>query len=60
MGWEGPWITADDDTIIEPGMAIAVETLFGAPDVGGTFFEENGVVTEDGFEVLSTVQKRWW
>lgn len=60
MGWEGPWITADDETIIEPGMAIAVETLFGAPDVGGTFFEENGVVTDDGFEVLSTVQKRWW
>jgi Xaa-Pro aminopeptidase len=60
MGWEGPWITADDETIIEPGMAIAVETLFGGPEVGGTFFEENGVVTDDGFEVLSTVQKRWW
>jgi Xaa-Pro aminopeptidase len=60
MGWEGPWITADDHTILEPGMAIAVETLFGATDVGGTFFEENGIVTDDGFEVLSAVQKRWW
>ena len=60
LGWEGPWITETDHTVLEPGMAIAVETLFGEPGLGGTFFEENGIVTDDGFEVLSTVQKRWW
>jgi Xaa-Pro aminopeptidase len=60
MGWEGPWITETDETILEPGMGIAVETLFGEPGLGGTFFEEDGIVTEDGFEVLSAVQKRWW
>jgi Xaa-Pro aminopeptidase len=60
LGWEGPWITATDETILEPGMAIAVETLFGAEGVGGTFFEENGIVSETGFDVLSRVQKRWW
>jgi Xaa-Pro aminopeptidase len=60
LGWEGPWITPTDETVLEPGMAIAVETLFGEPGIGGTFFEENGIVTEDGFEVLSKVQKRWW
>jgi hypothetical protein len=41
-------------------MAIACETLFGRADVGGTFFEQNGVVTDDGFDVLSNVQERWW
>jgi Xaa-Pro aminopeptidase len=60
MGWEGPWITETDETVLEPGMAIAVETLFGEPGLGGTFFEENGIVTDEGFEVLSAVQKRWW
>ncbi len=60
LGWEGPWITATDETILEPGMAIAVETLFGAEGLGGTFFEENGIVSETGFDVLSLVQKRWW
>jgi ectoine hydrolase len=60
MGWEGPWIAPGDETVLEPGMAIAVETLFGREDLGGTFFEENGVVTDDGFEVLSDVRERWW
>jgi Xaa-Pro aminopeptidase len=60
VGFEGPWISPDDETELVPGMAIACETLFGRADVGGTFFEENGVVTEDGFEVLSDVQQRWW
>jgi Xaa-Pro aminopeptidase len=60
LGWEGPWITETDETVLEPGMAIAVETLFGEPGLGGTFFEENGIITQDGFDVLSKVQKRWW
>lgn len=60
VGFEGPWIAPTDETVFEPRMAIAVETLFGRADVGGTFFEENGVVTEEGFEVLSDVQERWW
>lgn len=60
VGFEGPWIAPGDETELVPGMAIACETLFGRADVGGTFFEENGVVTESGFDVLSDVQRRWW
>ena len=60
LGWEAPWLTVDDRTIIEPGMSIAVETIVAHPSVGGGFFEENGIVTEAGFEVLSDVRKRWW
>jgi Xaa-Pro aminopeptidase len=61
LGWEGPWLTVDDPMVLEPGMAIAVETIVGHPSVGGGFFEENGIVTDTGFEVLtSSVPRRWW
>ena len=60
LGFEGPWIAPTDETELVPGMAIVCETLFGRADVGGTFFEQNGVVTDDGFEVLSDVTERWW
>jgi Xaa-Pro aminopeptidase len=61
LGWEGPWLTPDDATVLEPGMAIAVETIVGHPSVGGGFFEENGIVTDTGFDILtSAVPRRWW
>jgi Xaa-Pro aminopeptidase len=60
LGWEKPWLTPTDETVLEPGMAIAVEVLFGHPSIGGGFFEENGIVIEAGFEVLSTTPTRWW
>jgi Xaa-Pro aminopeptidase len=60
MSWEAPWLMKDDPTPLEPGMWLAVELLFGHPDLGGTFMEHNGLVTEDGFEVLTTARSRWW
>jgi Xaa-Pro aminopeptidase len=60
LGWEGPWLTPVDHTILEANMTIAVETLIGHPSMGGGFFEENGVVTTTGFEVLTTARRRWW
>lgn len=60
LGWEAPWLTPVDQTVLVPGMTIAVETLIGHPSLGGGFFEENGVVTETGFEVLTTARRRWW
>jgi ectoine hydrolase len=58
--WERPWLVAEDDTVIEPGMYLAVEILLGHPSIGGAMFEHNGLVTEDGFEVLTTARQRWW
>jgi Xaa-Pro aminopeptidase len=60
LGWEAPWLTPADQTILVPGMTIAVETLIGHRTLGGGFFEENGVVTETGFEVLTTARRTWW
>ena len=58
--WEGPWLVEGDETVIEPGMYLAVEILLGHPSMGGAMFEHNGLVTSGGFEVLTTARKRWW
>jgi ectoine hydrolase len=60
LGWEAPWLTPNDETVLVPGMTIAVETLIGHSSMGGGFFEENGVITETGFEVLTTARRTWW
>jgi Xaa-Pro aminopeptidase len=41
-------------------MYLAVEVLLGYRSVGGAQFEHNGIVTENGFEVLTTARSRWW
>lgn len=58
--WEGPWLMPDVETVIEPGMYLAVEILLGHPSRGGAMFEHNGLVTDTGFEVLTTARSRWW
>ena len=58
--WEGPWLMPNVEREIEPGMYLAVEILLGHPSLGGAMFEHNGLVTADGFEVLTTARSRWW
>ncbi len=58
--WEGPWLMPDVEDEIEEGMYLAVEILLGHPSLGGAMFEHNGIVTADGFEVLTTARARWW
>jgi Xaa-Pro aminopeptidase len=58
--WEGPWLMPGDKTVLEEGMYLAAEILLGHPSVGGSMFEDNGVVTSDGFEVLTTARGRRW
>ncbi len=58
--WEGPWLMPGDETVLEEGMYLAAEVLLGHPAVGGSMFEDNGVVTADGFEVLTTARDRRW
>lgn len=60
LSWEAPWLMPEDPTVLEPGMYLAVELLFGHESIGGTMFEHNGIVTDDGFEVLTTCPSRWW
>ena len=41
-------------------MYLAVEMLLGHKTLGGAMFEHNGIVTDTGFEVLTTARARWW
>ena len=52
-----PSINRGVDYVLRPGMVMAVEprvTMFDHPEVGGTHMEQNILVTEDGYELLST------
>ena len=60
LGWEGPWITPGQDTLIEAGMAIAVETMAGQKGVGSVKFEENVLVHPDRVELLTTTPAKPW
>lgn len=60
IGWSSPWLMKGDETLLEPGMYLAVELFFGHESHGGFFYEENGLVTDEGFEVLTTSKKRYW
>lgn len=61
LGIEGPWITADEPTVIEPNMALAVEALVGRPGVGAANYEENILIHDDHIEVLTEPceSRRW-
>lgn len=51
-----PSINKGVDYVLRPGMVMAVEprvTIFDRPEIGGTHMEQNILVTEDGYELLS-------
>lgn len=61
LGIDGPWITEDEQTVIQPNMTLAVEALVSKPGVGASNFEEDILVTETGAEILTAGcdAKRW-
>lgn len=59
LTWEGPWLMPGDETTIEAGMYLAVEMLL-CNEHDGAMFEHNGLVTDEGFEILTTARTRWW
>jgi Xaa-Pro dipeptidase len=58
---EGPFITAGEPALLEPGMVMSVEIVMGTPATGGISHEESVIVTDDGVEVLTAAcPTRWW
>ena len=53
LTWEAPWIMADDDTVLQEGMVLAVEPGVYWEGGGGLRVEDNFLVTADGLEKLS-------
>jgi Xaa-Pro aminopeptidase len=55
LGWERPWLLPDDETIVRPGMYIAVENFVVAGDLGASY-EDDVLITVDGPEILTAVE----
>jgi len=56
---EGPSFSPGCDTILKPGMVITVEPGIYVKDWGGVRIEDDVLVTRDGCEVLSDVEKEF-
>lgn len=54
---EPPYISPNDNTILQPGMIIAIEIPYYIEEVAGLNIEDVCLVTESGYEILSTLDK---
>jgi Xaa-Pro aminopeptidase len=50
---EPPYMNQTDTTILQPGTVLTIEPFIYQPDIGFFMIEEQVLVTETGFEVLS-------
>jgi Xaa-Pro aminopeptidase len=60
LGWEWPWILPTEERLLEPGMCLAVEAMPTRPGLGSSYFEQDILVADDGYELLTQATKRWW
>lgn len=54
---ESPAMRATDDTVLQPGMVITVEPGIYIPGFGGVRIEDFIVITENGYDNLTTASK---
>jgi len=54
---EMPRVSANDDTILLPGMVITIEPGIYLPSVSGVRIEDTVLITEDGYEILTWFPK---
>ncbi len=61
LGWDRPWLVAEDETSFIPGMTIAVETYVSQPGIATAIYEEAVLVTDGDPEILTAgCRARWW
>lgn len=54
---EWPFISADSEIVLEPGMVMAFETPFYANGLGALMIEDQLLITESGCEVMNTLPR---
>ena len=61
LGWEEPWLTPVSETVLEPGMVLAVEQHVSRRGVGTMRYEETIIVTDGEPEIMTAGSPaRWW
>lgn len=50
---EAPWVINKEETILAPGMVITVEPGIYIPELGGVRIEDDILVTNSGYEILT-------
>jgi len=50
---EWPFISADSDTVLEPGMVMAFETPWYVEGLGGLIIEDQLLITATGAEIMA-------
>ncbi len=63
MSWEPPFLNAElctDEDVLKPGMVLGYETFLTRKGVGAADWEENLIVTEDGYELICKSPVFWF
>ncbi len=63
MSWEPPFLNAElctDDDVLKPGMVMGYETFLTRNNVGAADWEENLIITENGYELISKTPVFWF
>jgi Xaa-Pro aminopeptidase len=61
VGWEPPTLTPYDETVLAPGMTLAIEQHVSKAGAGTVRFEETVLVTESEPEIMTAgCPARWW
>lgn len=57
---EGPLLNKDDTTVLRPGMVLAIEPGLYFDDIGGARIEDVVHITENGCDILTTIEPDIW
>ncbi len=61
VGWDLPTLTPVDDTVLVPGMTLAIEQHVSRPGAGTVRYEETVLVTDGAPEIMTAAcPARWW
>jgi len=58
--WEAPWLFEDEEQEVPANSCYGIECMAGGPDVGSAKFEQDVIVTDQGTELITKTDKRFW